>query len=1162
MNLMLQGTKGEKVKERLFEMENNNLKTEVVDFIHKKVLEMLSLSELDENRNLIEAGLSSIMIMQVSNNLRKYGLRIPFSGLIEKPTLGEWTELIHASDIRQSNKSQEAVKVNKNSEFDLTDVQYAYFVGREDEQPLGGVGCHAYLEIDGENVDCRRLKAAWNTLQNYHPMLRARFLATGKQIIMPSPYSGEIGIFNLSSLSQAAAQKELIALRNVLSHRKLKVEAGEVAGISLALLPEGKTRLFLDVDLLVADVASLSIIIRDLAQAYEGKEFIPKVQYTFQDYMENRKKDINDKELNEDKKFWEKKMSQWLVEIPNIPLAKKPELVSKTRFSRRKSVIDKETWSEIKRISAKHKSTPSMFLLNCYALILERWCNQDSFLINIPLFDRNTENEEIRSMVADFTNLLLVEFKRKAGEAFLDTMNRTRDTFLENVAHCGYSGVNVQRDMFKAMGSTGFVAPVVFACNIDTPLETDLSRKVFGDISYMVSQTPQVWLDFQTYIKDGSLILCWDAVDELYPDGLLDDMFNALVGLINTMSGNDNWNTVFDVLPGKQIEQSKAELDKILPLKYPGKMLITDFLANAEKKPESVAVIDGIAQKEITYGELYHRAMAIADLLVKGGIKPGDYIGITLPRGCEQIYAMLGILFSGGVYVPIGVNQPEDRRKKIYEQIGIDHIVTNTETIHNCKLAGEEIRTINMDEAEEKISLKKPVPVLPKESAYVIMTSGSTGVPKGVEICHESAVNTIDDINRKYGITQEDTVLMVSAIDFDLSVYDVFGMLAAGGSLVVLDEAGYRDPALWLALIDKYNISIWNSVPVLFDMLVTMAEAKERKIDIRVAMLSGDWIALDLPSRFYNRSENSIVAAMGGATEASIWSNYLIVPREIPENWVSIPYGKALENQVYRVMDDFGRICPHYVQGELWIGGAGVAKGYRGDKELTERKFITNSIKWYKTGDTGKIWNDGTIEFLGRKDNQVKIKGYRIELGEIESALEKNPSVSDSMVCVTEEQGGRQLSAYIVLKEKAGLGPEELKSALEKYLPGHMIPEKYYFSDKMPLLENGKPDKKEIHRILKEQKDLNIFVPPQNPLEVEIGKIWGEVLNKEKLSRFDNFFKLGGDSLKAVAIVTRTEAIVNVPFNISVRILFKAPTIQAFALEIDKLNNDFEVEVI
>lgn len=1144
-------------------MTNEDLKAGAVAFVHKKVEELLSLPGVSENINLIEGGLSSIMIMQISNHLRKYGLRIPFSVLIEKPTLEEWAKIIHSSGLSQDRKQQKPFKTIENSEFDLTDVQYAYFVGRDDEQPLGGVGCHAYLEIDGDRIDGERLKKAWNTLLDYHPMLRAKFLETGKQIIMPSPYSREMAVHDFSRLPQNAAQGELLALREKLSHRKLKVEKGEVAGLSLALLPSDKTRMFLDVDLLVADVTSLGIILHQLAEAYTGKEFHPQAAYTFQDYIQNKENEISARELNESKKFWENKLSGLNLEIPGIPLAKKPELISQTRFSRRQYIIDKEVWSKIRRIASEYKATPSMCLLTCYGLVLERWCNQASFFINIPLFNRNIENEAIRNMVADFTNLLLLDFHRKRDEPFIDTLHRVRSTFLENVAHSSYSGVNVQRDIYKAMGGPGFAAPVVFACNIDSPLESGLSREVFGDISYMVSQTPQVWLDFQTYVRDGALILCWDAVDELFPEGMLEDMFNALVELVKKMGEVESWRTAFDVLPKKQLEKRTAELEGILPVSYPVKTLITDFLINAHRRPERIAVIDGMSKTEITYGELYDKSRAVAGLLVKSGVRQGDYVGILLPRGCGQIYAMLGILLSGGVYVPVGVNQPEARRKKIIGQIGISHIVSDTGTIRDCHLYSEEIRIINLDEAEKETSLEQPVPVSPQSSAYVIMTSGSTGVPKGVEICHGSAVNTIEAVNRSYGITWEDSVLMVSAIDFDLSVYDVFGMLSCGGRLVVLEESGAREPALWLSLLEQYGISVWNSVPMLFDMLVTMAEGKGLKVNIRVAMLSGDWIALDLPSRFYNISENSVVAAMGGATEASVWSNYLIVPRKIPSGWVSIPYGKPLENQIYRVMDDLDRICPQYVRGELLIGGAGVAKGYRGDEVLTREKFITDTIRWYKTGDSGRIWKDGTIEFLGRKDNQVKIKGYRIEIGEIESALKKIAGVADAVVCAAKKAGGSCLAAYVVVeKEKDEPGREALKGALEKLLPGYMIPETYCFSERIPLLDNGKPNKKEIQRLLNEHTDTAVYVPPQNPLEMRIGEIWKGVLNRERLSRFDNFFTLGGDSLKAVDIVTRTEAILNAPASISVRILFKAPTIEAFALEIEKLDSGFEVEVI
>ncbi|WP_308655483.1 amino acid adenylation domain-containing protein, partial [uncultured Anaerococcus sp.] len=554
-------------------------------------------------------------------------------------------------------------------------------------------------------------------------------------------------------------------------------------------------------------------------------------------------------------------------------------------------------------------------------------------------------------------------------------------TFLQNASHSSYSGVQVQRDFNKEVGKTINIAPVVFACNIDYPLETQETRKIFGKINYMVSQTPQVWLDFQTYLVDDEIVLCWDVVDELYPDGMIDDMFDSLYTLLQSLSDNENWYRLPEILPLNQIEDREKELKNILPLSYPKQTLYTEFLDRIKVNPEKVAIVDAQSGIELTYGDLYKKALIIATNLISFGVKKNDYVGITLPRGYSQIVGILGILFAGAAYVPIGINQPNERRRKIYEQIGIKHVLSNKNTIRDFNLDDTDITFVDMDQSTIQSIIEKPVNISPFDTAYVIMTSGTTGIPKGVEVAHNSAINTINDLNERYKVNTNDSVIMVSAIDFDLSVYDIFGILSTGGTIITLNDNNFKNPELWLELIKKYKVTIWNSVPILFDMLVTMAEGKNVFIPLRLVFLSGDWITTTLPKRFYSRSKNSLVVGMGGATEASIWSNYINIPKEIPENWISIPYGKALKNQVYRVVDGLGRICPNYVKGELLIGGIGVAKGYRGDKELTEKKFVeSDGVKWYRTGDAGRTWNDGTIEFLGRLDNQVKVKGHRIEL--------------------------------------------------------------------------------------------------------------------------------------------------------------------------------------
>lgn len=995
-------------------MELNNIKENAKLLVKDWLENIFAKMEILENENLVEKGLSSIQVMQLSGKLKKAGVKISFAKLMEDPNLSNWYQLIDESKIKIKKDAENLISKSDSKQFVLTDVQYSYLIGRENDQILGGVGCHAYLEIDGENIEADRLKDAWNKLQYRHPMLRAKFTKDGYQEILDKPYSEEIEVFDLSALDEETLYSRLIEIREQISHRKLNVNEGQVAGLSLAKFSDKKSRIFFDVDLLVSDVMSMSIIIKELAELYSGVELAHLDVYTFKEYMQNI---ASNPDNEEDKAFWEQKINSFEIERLNLPLKKQPEQIKETKFTRRKRIIKKEEWETIKDIAASYQSTPSMVLLTAYALVLERWCNQEKFFINIPLFNRDLENKYLKDMVSDFTNILLVEHEVTDDSRFLDTLRRINKTFLENVSHSAYSGVQVQRDISKNQGTSVNIAPVVFACNIDYPLETEISRKNLGKVSYMISQTPGVWLDFQTYIMDGNLILCWDSVDELFPKCLLDDMMDSLYGLLESLRQKINWEKQVDVLPENQKSIRKQDVEEILPLQYPDETLYDGFIKNVKLNPDKVAIIDSETKEQITYYKLYEISLKVAGYLSKNGIEKGNYVGITLPRGSRQLYAIFGILFVGATYASIGIAQPNDRRSKIYNQIGIKHIISDEKTIKNCILSKDEVKIIDLDEAMANESkLEQPVEISPYDSAYIIMTSGTTGIPKGVEIMHTSAINTCIDLNKKYKVSADDTILMVSAIDFDLSVYDIFAILSAGGTIVTTSEDNYRNPDEWLNLVDEYNVTIWDSVPILFDMIVTMAEGKNRKLPFRLVMLSGDWIAINLPERFYCISENadSVVVAMGGATEASIWSNYLNVPREIPKDWISIPYGRPLKNQVYRVVDNFGRICPNYVKGELLIGGVGVAKCYHGDEELTKKKYFEkDGVRWYKTGDNGRTWNDGTIEFLGRKDTQVKVKGHRIELGEIEDAIRRYKGVDRAIVDFIEKENGKQLVAFI-----------------------------------------------------------------------------------------------------------------------------------------------------
>ena len=441
-------------------------------------------------------------------------------------------------------------------------------------------------------------------------------------------------------------------------------------------------------------------------------------------------------------------------------------------------------------------------------------------------------------------------------------------------------------------------------------------------------------------------------------------------------------------------------------------------------------------------------------------------------------------------------------------------------------------------------------------------------------------VNTIVDVNERFSVSKEDKCIALSNLNFDLSVYDIFGLLIAGGTVVIPNAEQVKEPHHWLELVQNHNITLWNSVPAFMQMFMEFLSSKpDVKLPLRLVIMSGDWIPLKLPEMIKAYSETVRVISMGGATEASIWSNYYEI-ESIEEHWKSIPYGKPLTNQKFYILDNEMNECPNWVPGRLFIAGEGLARGYWQDTERTEERFITHPVtneRMYYTGDLGRYWPDGNIEFLGREDSQVKIRGHRIELGEIENALLTNELIKNVAVIIEENKSG--LAAAVVLKE--GMKAADNKSIekllheyLNKKLPEYMIPGKILLMDNLPLSANGKVDRKTLRSILSKYKndisDERSKEAPQGEIEKTIAAIWERVLGIRDISRDDDFFMCGGDSLKAVKIISEINTTEGMPSDLAIQTLFASPTIAMLAEQIEKnisstgaeKNTDYEEGVL
>ncbi|WP_417735305.1 amino acid adenylation domain-containing protein [Rosistilla oblonga] len=549
------------------------------------------------------------------------------------------------------------------------------------------------------------------------------------------------------------------------------------------------------------------------------------------------------------------------------------------------------------------------------------------------------------------------------------------------------------------------------------------------------------------------------------------------------------------------------------------------FTAQCERTPQATAVIYG--DRQITYAELDDRSRRVACRLVDLGIAAGQPVAVVADGSPDAYVGLLGVLRAGGAYLPIDPKFPTDRIGFFLEDAAVDVVVGDLGPASVD--AFPELTIIRCDGLPDGNADDLPT-VSPQNLAYVLFTSGSTGRPKGVMLNHQGPVNTVRDINLSFEVQATDRVLALSALGFDLSVYDLFGMFAVGGAIVLPTADEIRDPESWAALIDRHRVTIWNSVPALMDMLVTSLADADRLASLRRVMLSGDWIPLALPVRIRQSAPQAELFSLGGSTEASIWS--VIYPiGSVDPAWRSIPYGKPLRNQRCYVLDAAQKRCKIGEVGELCLGGVGVALGYVNRPDLTQERFIADPFSrgetLYRTGDMCRYGDDGNLEFLGRTDHQVKINGYRIGLGEIEAETLQLPAVREAVVVASDESAGTRLIAYVVFEAGQQLTLEQLQSQLGDSLPNYMLPAALIPLDRLPLTANGKIDRKSLPSpsVHREPSHLQ---QPSNPTEAIVCGILAELLHRDHIDPRDGFIPLGGTSLVAVALASRLKKVFGV----------------------------------
>ena len=764
--------------------------------------------------------------------------------------------------------------------------------------------------------------------------------------------------------------------------------------------------------------------------------------------------------------------------------------------------------------------------------------------------------------VGNFGTTLLLECDG-LGSTFRERAMVLQQRMMDDLPHCWVSGVAVARR--TRAGAATAASPFVFASGLDSPTGDTVPPHVLAagwDLVFKSMHTPQVLLDHQVSEEDGELVCTFDHVADAFPDGMIAELATAHAALLRLLATEE------------------ATWSASAPPPLPAELLAARRAANRTGHQfRDGGVLDGLAaggdriafhgqDGKLTYRQATAAVKTMAAILSDQRSATCELVGVLARKSLGQYLASLAVVASGNVYVPLGIDWPAARIQELLVNHGIDRVMVDDAGARLLAGLDRPVTTIAIDinGTEDDVS---PLPVPdPRALAYVIFTSGSTGAPKGVAIPHLGLRNTIQDMVDRFGLGKDDRVLSLSELHFDLSAFDLFGGIHCGGTVVVPPCGPSPDPELWEQWLRSSGATVWNTVPALLEMLLDHAGDRAACVlsGLRLILLSGDWIPLDLPDRVTRANPKATVVGLGGATEASIWSNYHVIDG-IEPGWKSVPYGQPLANQRYHVLDDSFHDQPHWVPGELFIAGAGIAASYYGQPELTADRFPRHPAtgeRLYRTGDSGRYRPNGTLEFLGRRDSQVKVRGYRVDLLEVERHLARQPGVR-AVVCVVVGTGAAsRLIACCVVEEGCRLDPVALREGLLATLPKYCVPSVFRSVPALPLTPNGKRDAKALLAIACVTDELTAvrsasWRPPATARERTLVSLWEQVCQAPVESVDVDFFAVGGTSITAVRLLGLIEREYGVRLPLSS--LFEASTVAAQAALLDSHQHQLLVTI-
>ncbi|MBQ9894376.1 MAG: amino acid adenylation domain-containing protein [Ruminococcus sp.] len=1086
--------------------------------------EILNVEQVGVKDSFFELGGHSLRATRLVNRIEaETGTRIALKDVFSHPTVEQLAVLAGA-------ESEEYIPIPKSEEkeyYPMSSPQKRTYLIQQMQPESVTYNMPANLKLTGE-VRPDDLRAALQEMTERHEILRTEFLMIDGDPVQKILDHVEADFeYVVSSESDEKLMKDFLKPFDLASGKLVRVK----------LVNKGKYYLMmLDMHHIVGDGMSMNTFTTELIALYNREKLEP-LTHQFKDYSEW----MRSRDLSGQAEYWK---SQFDDEIPvldmptDFPRPQEQSYAGTMFFE----TINEDISRNIKELVKKTGATEYMVFLAAVMVTLSKYSRQEDIVIGSPISGRTHRDTE--NMLGMFVNTLAMRGKPEKNKTFSQFLEEIKNTCLRAYENQEYpfeelvEAVDVQRDMSR---SPLFDVMLVMQNNESAELKLGSSKAEIFEYNGTIAKFD---MTFNISENDNKFVVGFEYCTDLFKAETAERIVKHFEEVLKAVTENAE-QKLGDVEMVTEEEKSLILNDfNATETEYPrDKTVVELFDEQVKRTPDNIALV--FEGKEMTYAELDERANRLANTLVEKGVKSGDYVALFIERSFEMVIGIYGIIKAGGIYVPINTMYPEDRVEYIINDCGAKILLCGATSLE-VGFNGEKI-DIREESAYSQNNIAPKAELTPESGLYVIYTSGTTGKPKGVEIMHKNVVRLMFNDDFEYDFNENDVWTMFHSYGFDFSVWEMYGATLYGGKLVVVSEDEAKDPELFIKLLREQNVTVLNQVPTAFYNLMRVDNGD--KLDVRYLIFGGEALNPTKLKDWREKHPKCKIVNMYGITETTVHVTYREIGDAEIERGIS-DIGKAIPTLKTYIMNG-DTMCGIGIPGELCVTGEGLARGYLNRPELTAEKFVKNPFgegRMYRSGDLAKWLPDGNLEYLGRIDEQVKIRGFRIELGEIETRIREVGGISDCAVIAKADRNGEN-AIFAYYTGESEVDPTIIREQLSVNLPDYMIPAYMMQIESLPITRNGKLDRRALPDI--EGKTSREYVAPRNDIEKAVCEAFSDILNVERVGVQDSFFELGGDSIKAIRIISKLR---NAGYTATVKDVMSGKTAERIALAVKNAN--------